>query len=165
MANDDRRRHALWRAAAYRPGLWANLVNDRGRRHVHPRRPSRAHTRVGEGHPIRGQGVKCTVRLSKTPAAWRNWSLIALPYRASQRFNSGRLRPFLFLRPLRQLLLGEEEICDVSLATFYVFDKENPKPGVQLIRGRASAYSLHTTEALCGQRAPTTYLPSVPNSR
>ena len=38
----------------------------------------------------------------------------------------------------RQVLLGEEEISDVSLATFYVFDKENAgslKPGVQLARG------------------------------
>jgi len=34
--------------------------------------------------------------------------------------------------------LGEEEISDVSLATFYVFDKENPgtfRPGLQLARG------------------------------
>src|SRR5271169_3583979 len=34
-----------------------------------------------------------------------------------------------------QVLLGEEEIADVSLATFYVFDKENTgsaKSGVQL---------------------------------
>jgi hypothetical protein len=34
--------------------------------------------------------------------------------------------------------LAEEEISDVSLATFYVFDKENArslKPGVQLVRG------------------------------
>ena len=37
-----------------------------------------------------------------------------------------------------QVFLGEEEISDVSLATFYVFDKENAgsfKPGVQLARG------------------------------
>ena len=36
------------------------------------------------------------------------------------------------------VLLGEEEISDVSLATFYVFDRENAgslKPGVQLARG------------------------------
>jgi hypothetical protein len=34
-----------------------------------------------------------------------------------------------------EITLGEEEISDVSLATFYVFDKENPRtlrPGVQL---------------------------------
>ena len=38
----------------------------------------------------------------------------------------------------RQIFLGEEEISDVSLATFYVFDKENAgllKPGVHLARG------------------------------
>jgi len=37
-----------------------------------------------------------------------------------------------------QVFLGEEEISDVSLATFYVFDKENAgslKPGVRLARG------------------------------
>jgi hypothetical protein len=37
-----------------------------------------------------------------------------------------------------QVLVGEEEISDVSLATFYVFDKESAgslKPGVQLARG------------------------------
>ena len=37
-----------------------------------------------------------------------------------------------------QVFLGEEEISDVSLATFYVFDKENSgpfRPGVQLVRG------------------------------
>jgi hypothetical protein len=38
----------------------------------------------------------------------------------------------------RQVFLDEEEITDVSLATFYVFDKESAsslKPGVQLARG------------------------------
>jgi hypothetical protein len=37
-----------------------------------------------------------------------------------------------------EITLGEEEISDVSLATFYVFDKENvgtSRPGVQLARG------------------------------
>jgi hypothetical protein len=36
-----------------------------------------------------------------------------------------------------QVFLGEEEISDVSLATFYVFDKETAgslKPGVRLAR-------------------------------
>src|SRR5580700_10508726 len=39
-----------------------------------------------------------------------------------------------------QVFLGEEEISDVSLATFYVFDKENSgpfRPGVQLVRSAA----------------------------
>jgi hypothetical protein len=37
-----------------------------------------------------------------------------------------------------QITLGEEEISDVSLATFYIFDKENTaarEPGIQLARG------------------------------
>jgi hypothetical protein len=35
-----------------------------------------------------------------------------------------------------EITLGEEEISDVSLATFYVFDKENPGTlGIQLARG------------------------------
>ena len=38
----------------------------------------------------------------------------------------------------RQIKLGEEEIADVSLATFYVFDTENvatPPPGQRLLPG------------------------------
>ena len=41
-----------------------------------------------------------------------------------------------------EITLDEEEISDVSLATFYVFDKENvgaSEPGVQLVRHRAEA--------------------------
>jgi hypothetical protein len=37
-----------------------------------------------------------------------------------------------------EITLGEEEIADVGLATFYVFDKENPgtfRPGVRLAVG------------------------------
>ena len=40
--------------------------------------------------------------------------------------------------PGHEITLGEEEISDVTLATFYVFDKENTaaaKSGVQLARG------------------------------
>lgn len=39
--------------------------------------------------------------------------------------------------PNHEITLGDEEISDVSLGTFYVFDKENAslKPGVQLARG------------------------------
>jgi hypothetical protein len=40
--------------------------------------------------------------------------------------------------PNHQLTLGEEEIADVSLATFHVFDKEGAakvKDGIQLARG------------------------------
>ncbi len=39
-------------------------------------------------------------------------------------------------RMSHEITLGEEEISDVSLATFYVFDKENPRTlGIQLARG------------------------------
>lgn len=40
--------------------------------------------------------------------------------------------------PSHEVTLGEEEISDVSLATFYLFDKENTaaaKAGVQMARG------------------------------
>ncbi len=37
--------------------------------------------------------------------------------------------------PNQRFVLGEEEMFDVSLATFYVFDKENLGGGVQLARG------------------------------
>jgi len=43
--------------------------------------------------------------------------------------------------PLHEITLGEEEISDVSLATFYVFDKEDmenaeaAKSGIQVARG------------------------------
>ena len=34
-----------------------------------------------------------------------------------------------------EITLNEEEIADVSLGTFYVFDKETPRLGEQLARG------------------------------
>ena len=37
--------------------------------------------------------------------------------------------------PNQRFVLGEEEMADVSLATFYLFDKENAGSGVQLARG------------------------------
>jgi hypothetical protein len=40
--------------------------------------------------------------------------------------------------PSHEITLGEEEIADVSLATFYVFDRESTaavKDGIQLARG------------------------------
>src|ERR1700722_10017754 len=37
--------------------------------------------------------------------------------------------------PNQRFVLSEEEMFDVSLATFYVFDKENVGSGVQLARG------------------------------
>ena len=54
-----------------------------------------------------------------------------------------------------QLFLGEEEISDVSLATFYVFDKENAgslKSGVQLARGGAVRRRLRRRPRLWGVR-------------
>jgi hypothetical protein len=42
------------------------------------------------------------------------------------------------IAPRYEITLGEEEICDVSLATFYVFEKENagtPRRGKLLARG------------------------------
>ena len=44
-----------------------------------------------------------------------------------------------------EITLGEEEISDVSLATFYVFDKENvgaSEPGVQLV-GHRGCHGCH----------------------
>jgi hypothetical protein len=46
--------------------------------------------------------------------------------------------PTRHVEPSHELTLSEEEVSDVSLATFYVFDKENgalSSPGVQLVRG------------------------------
>ncbi len=37
--------------------------------------------------------------------------------------------------PNQRFVLGEEEMADVSLATFYLFDKENVGGGVQMARG------------------------------
>ena len=40
--------------------------------------------------------------------------------------------------PGHEITLSEEEVADVSLATFYVFDKENTEsslPSIQLVRG------------------------------
>jgi len=35
----------------------------------------------------------------------------------------------------REITLGEEEVSDVSLATFYVFDAENPRRGPRVLPG------------------------------
>jgi hypothetical protein len=46
--------------------------------------------------------------------------------------------PMPAIEPSHEMLLGDEEVTDVSLATFYVFDKENTtltRPGLQLVRG------------------------------
>jgi hypothetical protein len=41
------------------------------------------------------------------------------------------------VEPSHELTLSEEEVFDVSLATFYVFDRESA-PGFQLVRGGCS---------------------------
>ena len=49
-----------------------------------------------------------------------------------------------------EITLGEEEIADVSLATFYVFDKENPQADLQLVGhggGGAAAVTVTAAEA------------------
>jgi hypothetical protein len=61
--------------------------------------------------------------------------------------------------PNEAITLGEEEIADISLATFYVFDKENVGSGVQVARRgyggcrgsavRGSADSADSTSAGC----------------
>ena len=44
--------------------------------------------------------------------------------------------PARHIEPSHELTLSEEEVSDVSLATFYVFDKETAvSPGLQLVRG------------------------------
>ena len=51
---------------------------------------------------------------------------------------TANVQPLPNVAPGHQITLGEEEISDVSLATFYVFDKENTaetRGGVQLARG------------------------------
>jgi hypothetical protein len=57
----------------------------------------------------------------------------------------------------RVITLGEEEISDVSLATFYVFDNENAgvhRPGLQLARARGCA-GCGGCAADCGGGGPT----------
>jgi hypothetical protein len=51
---------------------------------------------------------------------------------------TANVQPLPNIAPGHEVTLGEEEISDVSLATFYVFDKENTaaaQGGVQLARG------------------------------
>ena len=55
------------------------------------------------------------------------------------------------------ITLGEEEISDVSLATFYVFDNENARvhrPGLQLARARGCG-GCGGCAADCGGGGPT----------
>jgi hypothetical protein len=73
-------------------------------------------------------------RRGKTMPVLGAAGLLALASGASAEVTAGITAPGVS----RPVLLGEEEISDVSLATFYVFDKENRgslKPGIQLARG------------------------------
>ena len=75
-------------------------------------------------------------RRGKAMPVWGAAGLLALASSASAEAPADRSMPNSGMS--RQVFLGEEEITDVSLATFYVFDKENAgslKPGVQLARG------------------------------
>jgi len=51
--------------------------------------------------------------------------------------------------PNQRFVLGEEEMADVSLATFYVFDREHVGSGVQLARGGCGGCG-HGGGAGCG---------------
>ena len=66
------------------------------------------------------------------------------------------------IAPSHEITLGEEEIADVSLATFYVFDKENTaaaRNGVQ-IAWRAAAVAAEAAEACGGCRGGVSWLPT-----
>ena len=49
--------------------------------------------------------------------------------------------------PNQRFVLGEEEMADVSLATFHLFDKENVGSGVQLARGAVVAAAAEAAAA------------------
>jgi hypothetical protein len=64
--------------------------------------------------------------------------LLSLASGASAHAAPAANMPLPAIEPSHQMLLGDEEVADVSLATFYVFDKENTtltRPGLQLVRG------------------------------
>ena len=83
-----------------------------------------------------GKQVSSRKRKSKAVPAIGAAGLLAIATGASAEVLVDTPRPNLELS--RQVFLGEEEIADVSLATFHVFDKEGGgslKPGVLLVRG------------------------------
>ena len=80
--------------------------------------------------------VSTRKRRGKAMPAWGAAGLLALASGASAEAPLDTSTPNTLVS--YPVLLGEEEISDVSLATFYVFDKENTrsfKPGIQLARG------------------------------
>jgi hypothetical protein len=55
-----------------------------------------------------------------------------------------------------EILLGEEEISDVSLSTFYVFDKENTDPRVQQLAARGCGCCCAVSCDFCGRSCTRT---------
>ena len=53
--------------------------------------------------------------------------------------------------PNQRFVLGEEEMADVSLATFYLFDRENVGSRVQLARGCGGRGSVADERRCCGR--------------
>jgi hypothetical protein len=76
-------------------------------------------------------------RRSKAVAVLGAAGLLSLAGVSAQAAGPAADIPARHIDPSHQLMLSEEEVSDVSLATFYVFDKENAAaaPGVQLVRG------------------------------
>jgi hypothetical protein len=52
--------------------------------------------------------------------------------------------------PNQRLVLGEEEMADVSLATFHLFDRENVGSSIQLARGGCGGCGCHGGGGGCG---------------
>jgi hypothetical protein len=77
-------------------------------------------------------------RRSKAVPALGAAGLLSLAGGASVQAAPAANMPVRMIEPGHEMLLGDEEVADVSLATFYVFDKENTtltRPGLQLVRG------------------------------
>jgi hypothetical protein len=68
---------------------------------------------------------------------------------------TGQVTDPLNTSPRHEVFLGEEEISDVSLSTFYVFDKENaakPQVGDKLAWGRCGGCRCGGCRCGCGWR-------------
>jgi hypothetical protein len=74
-------------------------------------------------------------RGSKAVPVWGAAGLLSLASGvAAQAAGPAANLPTRTVEPSHELTLSEEEVFDVSLATFYVFDRESA-PGFQLVRG------------------------------
>ena len=60
---------------------------------------------------------------------------LGLSLAGSASASTANIQPSDNTSPDRRFVLGEEEMADVSLATFHLFDKENVGGGVQMARG------------------------------